>query len=276
MVGCQKSGTTWLQRLLNAHPEVVCRGEHQLCNVLLPMGVALVREWSGKINAPAPTKLDNADAPDVVRLVSGLLFAKWAGDEMSTLRAIGEKTPQHAYALPALSQLFPGCRVIHIIRDGRDCVVSGWYHNKRDNPLDHERRFPSRAVYAKYFAEHHWVPYISKARAWGQPHAQQYREVRYETMLEHPESTVESLLSFLGVDNSRGAVETCIQAASFEKLSRGRTRGEADDNSFFRKGVAGDWHDELDAEAVAAFESIGAPLMLELGYEPVSTVAKAG
>ena len=27
VVGCAKSGTTWLMKLLHAHPQIVCRGE---------------------------------------------------------------------------------------------------------------------------------------------------------------------------------------------------------------------------------------------------------
>ena len=32
--GYAKSGTTWLQLLLNAHPQIACRGEGHIANVL--------------------------------------------------------------------------------------------------------------------------------------------------------------------------------------------------------------------------------------------------
>ena len=34
--GAIKSGTTWLQLMLDAHPDIACRGEGHLPNMLLP------------------------------------------------------------------------------------------------------------------------------------------------------------------------------------------------------------------------------------------------
>ena len=46
---------------------------------------------------------------------------------------------------------------------------------------------------------------------------------------------------FLGVDADGPAVTARVAGASFQALSGGRTRGDEDRHSFFRKGVAGDW-----------------------------------
>ena len=37
IVGCQKSGTTWVERLLNGHPDVRCHGEAYFGPVLMPL-----------------------------------------------------------------------------------------------------------------------------------------------------------------------------------------------------------------------------------------------
>ena len=29
---------------------------------------------------------------------------------------------------------FPRAKFIHLVRDGRDCAVSGWFHNRRISP----------------------------------------------------------------------------------------------------------------------------------------------
>ena len=68
-----------------------------------------------------------------------------------------------------------------------------------------------------------------------------YTEVRYEDLLEKPEREVRRLLAFLGVDSGGEAARRCVDAASFERLSKGRKRGEENPSSFFRKGLAGDW-----------------------------------
>ena len=55
-------------------------------------------------------------------------------------------------------------------------------------------------------------------------------------------------------------------AASFERLSKGRTRGEEDPTSFFRKGVAGDWRDAFTGRDRRVFEEEAGGLLQKLGY----------
>ena len=63
-----------------------------------------------------------------------------------------------------------------------------------------------------------------------------YTEVRYEDLLDHPHAEVGRLLGFLGVDTDETLVEHCVGSASFQKLSKGRRRGQEDPSSFYRKG----------------------------------------
>jgi hypothetical protein len=61
-------------------------------------------------------------------------------------------------------------------------------------------------------------------------------------------------------------VTRCIEAASFEKLSKGRKRGEEDPSSFFRKGVAGDWKHVFTQREKEAFDREAGDLLARLGY----------
>lgn len=36
VVGCQKSGTTWVQNLMDGHPKACCRGDTNVVGILLP------------------------------------------------------------------------------------------------------------------------------------------------------------------------------------------------------------------------------------------------
>ena len=56
-------------------------------------------------------------------------------------------------------------------------------------------------------------------------------------------------------------------AASFEKLSKGRTRGQEDPTSFFRKGIAGDWRNVFTEEDKVLFKKEAGDLLIKLGYE---------
>ena len=94
-----------------------------------------------------------------------------------------------------------------------------------------------------------------------------YAEVRYEDLLERPEEEIRRLLEFLGADASEKTVKTCVSSASFEKLSKGRKRGQEDPASFFRKGVAGDWRNVFTEEDKSIFKEVAGDLLIELGYE---------
>jgi len=62
VIGCQKSGTTWVERLLNSHPSVCCMGEGHFSDIAGPMLEQMV-------------KLYNDDARTSHRLSAEGLFA---------------------------------------------------------------------------------------------------------------------------------------------------------------------------------------------------------
>jgi len=94
-----------------------------------------------------------------------------------------------------------------------------------------------------------------------------YVEVRYEDLLEKPKEEVRRLLEFLGAEASEKTVKMCVNSASFEKLSKGRKRGQEDATSFFRKGVAGDWRNVFTEQDRLLFKKEAGVLLIELGYE---------
>lgn len=268
VVGCQKSGTTWLQRILEAHPEICCRGESCI-GVFLPTTLAkLAVKYNGFQRAGPLNTLGESEISVMLRTTCLALFTKWlkAEPDDARIRLIAEKTPEHVMVLQILDVIFPACKIVHIIRDGRDGVVSGWHHNIRENESQFRERFPTMAAYAAYFAESHWVPYIRLAQAWGAERRDRYHEIRYEELLADPQRHTTGLLEFLGVDASDGIAARCAEAASFESLT-GRSRGQANNSSHYRKGVAGDWKRSLDAESLKSFIAHGGEMLRELGYE---------
>jgi Sulfotransferase domain len=62
-------------------------------------------------------------------------------------------------------------------------------------------------------------------------------------------------------------VEHCVSSASFEKLSRGRERGQEDVTSFYRKGVAGDWKNFFTERDKQIYKEEAGELLIRLGYE---------
>lgn len=275
VVGCQKSGTSWMQALLAGHPEACSRGEACFGGALIAPLFQLLSGYNTRQRAGEINTFQNKEAIEVARAAVCSLQRRWVASEgdPSRVRVVAEKTPEHAVVLELLGAVFPTMRVIHIVRDGRDGVVSGWHHNIRENELDFRKRFPTMAAYARYFVEHHWLPYITRAREWGAANPERYREIRYEDALDAPLDHARELFEFLGVDAAEDVAVSVVEHASFRSMSGGRERGETDNASHMRRGKAGSWREELDDESVQAFESLGGHLLDKLGYERSGAMA---
>jgi len=270
VLGCQKSGTTWLQHLLNAHPALCCDAEGHLLDLLAPAIQQVVTIYNQRQSQRPPARralLSDRDLLGIVKMLGDQILAGYlaACEDPRAIRAVGDKTPEHAVNVDVLSQIYPQARFIHIIRDGRDACISGWFHLQRQGKAE---QFATLAAYADYFAEHHWVRYITAARGAAAGMPERYLEMRYESLHADPAGETRGMLRFLQVDASEEVVAACVEAASFEKLAGGRARGQEDASSFFRKGVVGDWQRHFDEAAIVSFHRKAGELLQELGYSP--------
>jgi Sulfotransferase domain len=309
VVGHQKSGTTWLMEMLDAHPEILCRGEGR------PFGRNFRQEHKkGRRRGYPPVSLYNAIASSE-DLRSWIERSVWSKRDnvnehhrnltrlaieyflvhqliRTDKRIVGDKTvllsPQ---IMKEIGAIFPDARVIHIIRDGRDVAVSTMHHiwNQaedrggttkatpaqlakreayRENPqkvLESEEGIFPDGWLADYAAQ--WSASVGKSVKDGPLSlGKGYAEVRYEDLLYRPEEEFGRLLEFLGADADESTVSRCIAAASFEKLSEGRKRGE-EAASFYRKGIAGDWKNVFTEQNKQEFKAAAGDLLIELGYE---------
>ncbi|MEO0586008.1 MAG: sulfotransferase [Planctomycetota bacterium] len=265
VIGCQKSGTTWVQNLLDGHPHVRCHGEAYFAPILLPLLGQFASVYNQRHKAGTDGDLTEQDVRFLFATTVGLAMARWTrGHE--TVRAIGEKTPEHALCVPQLSQAFPDARFIHVIRDGRDVCVSGYHHNVRQSGAGFTSKFPTFDRYVEYTVRQHWVPYIQHARAAAADLGDRYLEVRYEDLHRAPEQHVTEMAAFVGVDTDTASIDACINAASFDRRANGDAAGETKSADFYRKGVVGDWANEFDDAALATFNTFGGELLQQLGY----------
>lgn len=142
VVGMAKSGTTWLMKTLDAHPEVLCKGEGRF------FGEEYRREALAQIDTKQlPSSLYNAllsseylrlwlersvwtrdgDADrhmiDLTRLATNYFLTQQLAK--SGKKIVGDKTPLLGTKfVEEIGTIYPEAKVIHIIRDGRDQAVS--------------------------------------------------------------------------------------------------------------------------------------------------------
>lgn len=270
IIGCGKSGTTWLRYMLNGHPQIVVEGEGSFAWRLLPHFFQALEAFNKhqQKGQPPVTHFDSNDALVMSRLLIDTQFARYveharqSGRDVSILRWVGDKTPQHTIAIPLLNTLYPQSRFVHIMRDPRDVAVSGWFHEGRTSTRTFEQ-------FIHHYMNEVWPLQVGSARRDGPGlGSQRYVEIRYEDLLRGEEEILGRLLAFLGVDASSATIAACRAAGAFKRLSGGRDRGEEDQTNFYRKGVAGDWRHHLPLELVQPLCDRIAGLMRATGYDP--------
>jgi hypothetical protein len=268
IVGCGKSGTTWLVNTLNGHEHVVVRGEGCFAYQLAPamqQAFAHFNKHQTSYKKDPASILQNHDMVFLCRTAIDALLAHYvqaSQRDLMTLRVIGDKTPQHAVNLELLAQIYPEGKFIHIIRDPRDAAVSGWFHQGESSGKTMDQ-------FAEHFITQVWPLHVGNAKQTGAKLGPaSYLELRYEDLHGHEAGHVKTMLEFIGVDAGLGQVQRCVEAGSFKKLSGGRDRGSESRNAFYRKGVIGDWVNHLSPEVAQKSCAAVASLMEACGYDP--------
>ncbi len=143
--------------------------------------------------------------------------------------------------------------IFYIIRDPRDAFVS-YRHFMKTRLAGWKGRFRfillgmlGQEAQIKWFLtkwERHiknWTPYAQAV-------------LSYDRILGEGVSYLSGVFENAGCKIHSNIVEEAYRLFSFERMSGGRNRGDEDKNSFFRRGISGDWENHLSEEESKAFE----------------------
>jgi len=270
IIGVPKSGTTWMQYLLNGHPEIMCSGEGDY-NIIIEGLKKIVNDYNSWIES-ANKNIGTSNYIVFSQENLQYLFVTAVGLLLSNIRkeqnikCIGSKNPILIKELEVHASLIPSSKFTHIMRDGRDVMVSAWFNNLRGNEKDTRTKWTDFTSFVK-FVVHQWISDINVARSFGQKYPDRYFELRYEDLHSDPDPMIRNILEFLGVDSSDSMINKCRESGLFNKLTKGRKRGSEDRSKFFRKGIIGDWKNHFDNDSLEFFMEHGGVLLGELGYE---------
>lgn len=267
VVGCPRSGTTWLQLLLAQHPAIRTGWETDVFRRYLD-GLDSAWKWeeaggwshSGPVGVAGLINREEFWA--WMRALPDMVFEAIRGGEPDVSTVV-EKTPLHVLHSSLIRRFYPEARFVHLIRDPRS-VVSSLMHASGSwgsrfaspNPIDEARR---------------WKTLVEAGCEIGGATVH-YREVRYEALLADTSGELASLLEWLDLPLDETTCAAIAESCRIDRLRSGASEAEVPwdagsrPEGFYRKGEAHAWREELSRSEVHAIEYIAGDLMDELGY----------
>ena len=267
IVGCPRSGTSLLKRMLNAHFQIAVFGEsHWIVQLfeeqrgLTPQGLATPELTSHLVDSPKFNRLRISRGQLEALLATGQpityasfvagIFDLYGKSQGKVL--VGNKTPWFVRRIKTLYSLWPTARFVHIIRDGRDVCLSmaNWPTTHRNHPA----RFSTWNEDAVSTAALWWEYMVRIGREAGESLGPElYYEMRYESLVENPAEECSRLCSFLGLPYDDAML----------RFYEGQTKATA-----ARPITLGlrDWRHQMPADDVARFEAAAGEILDQLGY----------
>jgi len=270
IVGCARSGTTLLQAMVHSHPRLAMPPENRFV-----MPVYRERVEFGDLRQPenrdavaryitktrglkfrdlgvraADVRRRVHEVPPTIGSMLGVVLELYA--QRFDKQRWGDKRPNYIQDLDVVLDLFPDAQIIHIIRDGRDCVAS-------------LKRMPWW-TFGYPASVYKWADAIDTGlRAREELRPDQYHEVRYEDLVADPRTHLEALCAFLDEDfdeamleHHRGAEEKVPEYKDWHE----QVRRPVTQNAVRR------WQTELDDQEIRLFEHVAARQLEVMGYTP--------
>lgn len=271
LTGCERSGTTMLRAMLDAHPQVAVPDESHFLPTLIGRRHAIeagpaidvgrmvavlrtspgFRRW-GLAPDEVTDALTTARPRDLAAAIRVLyrLYARRQGKSR-----YADKTTTYVFAIPAIAAVLPEARFVHLIRDGRNVALSllqlPW------GP----RTVEEAAVW--------WRVRVEAARASGALlEAQRYTELRFEDLAASPDAELARVTEFAQLPWADEMLRYHTRSSA-EILQRMPERRQQAHRNLRRPPTTSlrDWRRELPAASQLTFEALAGDLLAELGYE---------
>ncbi len=261
IIGSPRSGSTWLQAILGAHPEVATTVE-------LTVFHHFVGPWVEK--AEFEKKLRQHQVPQGLSFVLGEDWAEqWLARFVDHVyrrvaaakvgcRFVLDKQPAYSPYVALIDSFLPDARFVHILRDGRD-VAASLRRAGRSMVLGEMRIYHGAKL---------WSRYVRAAR---EAIALQgrYVEVRYEDLRQAPEEEVARVLDGCGIPWDRGWLQETVRGLDYETMRSARRTADLAVPSHpmhYQGAKVGRWREEFSLADRYDFERVAGALLRQLGY----------
>ena len=268
VVGLQKCGSFWVTALLDAHPEVtsIAAFPHGLKGPTEGhfFDALAARDGNPQKFGKYFNRAHQGLFMDIIRRETGLpwpevekrlarrYFAFLQRNKAPGSRLVGDKTTEYVFHLDLIDRLCPGVSKICVCRNVADRIVSFHYHQIRKKRWSHEA---IEDWEIESYLERVQREYRCLLDYPGPIHL-----VAYEELSSNPVEAVMGMYRHLGVSHDEDTTRRAVERASFSSLSGGRSRGQGDVSSHFRKGLVGEGKKELSPGQLEMLEARLAPL----------------
>jgi len=287
--GHARSGTTLLVRLIRLHPEVHCNYQaHFFTRDPLLSGVLSDQEFESWFSRPSNRWNRGKDMSAVaLRAMADFILERDARQEGKTI--VGDKSPNvilNGKAVSEMHTFYPDGRLIYIVRDGRDTLVSHLFQNfinaahylpKNQLALrDEFARNPEPFMRGEksIFTEETirrmasgWVKNVRETDRLGREiYQDRYHALRYEDMLRAPHETMQQVWAFLGatpmdLTDEVSAEMTQNPDAAYQKEVANDLVKNLD------KGKRGSWRELFTERDKRIFKEIAGETLIAWCYE---------
>ncbi len=294
--GHARSGTTMLVRLVRLHPQVHCNYQAHFFTrpPLLQSLVADpdVRQWLARRSNRWNRGQDLS--PVVLRAAADFILEREARRAGKTI--VGDKSPNnlmHGEAVRMMHSIYPDARLVYIVRDGRDAVLSHRIQafiefpeqlSKVDarirddfikNPdpfLNGERSLFSAS--SLQIEARNWVRNVSETDMVGKElYGEQYFSLRYEDLLDRRErfsaawEQMKALWYFLGADPDQPGLQDALEQemeqnpdADYQQQKAGQIAQSV------QKGKRGSWREVFTKQDQQKFIEVAGETLSKWRY----------
>lgn len=279
VVGCPRSGTSWVRNILDRHPDVTCGPESHLFQLFhdgLTSDVDGTANWGGVL-ARYDTYLTRVVGPhrwvDRAALVQLLEQAAATtgdphdiADEMidAVLRGfvesrrlrpgsvLVEKTPHHIFHAARIMRRFPEAQIIEVRRDGRDVCVSMQHRATRVDWPPKLRRDQIAM----------WTAAVDEGmRCSADPvFHDRWHVLHYEDLIDDRRLHIARLFEFLQLELSQSVLDSIVTDTHISRVVI------AGDGEHVRKGAVGDWRTNFSTDDNELFAKLAGDTFVSAGY----------
>lgn len=191
IIGEPRTGTTLLDRMLDAHPAVASAGELRFFGFAVRQAVRSdePRQFSAELMRQAATAEMTTIGEAYVDLTSTL--------RLDAAHIVDKLPPNYLY-LPLILAALPNARVIHVRRDPLDSCLAIY-----------KQLFADAYLYSYDLEElaRHYARYQRLMQTWRQRFGERYIEVDYEALVTDTEETLRRVLQYIGLSWNAACLE---------------------------------------------------------------------